>query len=489
MLTFRYRKFRGGLIHLTKNKNTLKRLIFGLVILSVIIYITGCDLFSSDDLNIIQNNEYDPGSSLYIGTNPLTPSKSLSEGKPIFTWSSSPLANPVYHLQVSENADCSVPIINEAGLTVMSYEVPEYLPNNTTLYWRVSVTDGNGDEIWSPVQVLAVKFIVPVKFISNGKFHTAAIKDDNSLWMAGDNFYGYLGIGNTDNYDYPVKVMDDVRFVQVTSHPSAEERDTQVYVITTSNTLYAWGKNSEGQLGDNTTDDKILPTLIMENIIKVAGSGVHTIAIDTDGKAWAWGRNYDGQLGDGSQLGKISPVAVSLASNVKDITLEDRASIAVLNDGSVYSWGAGWWASTITPQVKTVSVSVNNIYSCSSNTYLLDINNDLWAVGENGNGTIGDGTTIGRNDPVKVLSDVSYVNGEHSHVLALKNDETLWKWGNSIVSPAEFMADVLNVSAGVTFDFAVKSDNSVWVWGYEPSYGATGDPNIQAQSSPQEVVW
>jgi alpha-tubulin suppressor-like RCC1 family protein len=81
--------------------------------------------------------------------------------------------------------------------------------------------------------------------------------------------------------------------------------------------LWAWGANASGQLGDGTTIDRISPVPIMAGVAAVASGAFHTLALKTDGSVWAWGQNWVGQLGDGTSLGRTSPVYV--LSGVSDI--------------------------------------------------------------------------------------------------------------------------------------------------------------------------
>lgn len=94
--------------------------------------------------------------------------------------------------------------------------------------------------------------------ISAGGTHNAVIKTDGTLWTWGSNFYGQLGDGTNTERDTPVKVMDDVTAV------SAGENHTAV--IKADGTLWTWGKNFHGELGDGTTTDHDTPVKVMDDV-------------------------------------------------------------------------------------------------------------------------------------------------------------------------------------------------------------------------------
>lgn len=122
--------------------------------------------------------------------------------------------------------------------------------------------------------------------------YTAAIKEDGSLWTWGDNRCGQLGDGTIENKYTPIKIMDNV--------VAASAGCDHTAVIKEDGSLWIWGWNEDGQLGDGTTENKTTPVKIMDNVAAVSMGFSHTAAIKEDGSLWTWGENIFGQLGDGT---------------------------------------------------------------------------------------------------------------------------------------------------------------------------------------------
>ena len=166
-----------------------------------------------------------------------------------------------------------------------------------------------------PVQVL-----VGVVAVSCGDNYTAAIKTDGTLWMWGFNSYGQLGNGgsgnatNSDGYPIqtmPVQVLDDVAAVSCGySHTAA---------LKTDGTLWMWGFNNHGQLGNggggNAADGdgypiQTTPIPVLDDVAAVSCGYSHTAALKMDSTLWTWGMNTCGELGNGTTTDSSTPVQV-----------------------------------------------------------------------------------------------------------------------------------------------------------------------------------
>jgi len=106
-------------------------------------------------------------------------------------------------------------------------------------------------------------------------------------------------------------------------------------------TVWAWGSNYYGQLGDGTTTNRYTPVKVsgLSGIKDVAGGCYHSLAVKEDGTVWAWGYNYSGELGDGTTTDRTTPVKVSDLSGVTDVAGGFQHSLAVKDDGTVWTWG------------------------------------------------------------------------------------------------------------------------------------------------------
>ena len=138
-----------------------------------------------------------------------------------------------------------------------------------------------------------------------------AITSDGVLYGWGSNEFGQLGDGTTINRHSPIRIMEDVTFVHVT--------DWQTMAITTDGVLWGWGSNSiqdrAGEifsvlLGDGTTEDRLSPVQIMEDVASIYVFHGRKFVITSDGVLWGWGDNAFGELGDGTTERRYSPVRI-----------------------------------------------------------------------------------------------------------------------------------------------------------------------------------
>jgi alpha-tubulin suppressor-like RCC1 family protein len=175
------------------------------------------------------------------------------------------------------------------------------------------VGDGTTTGTPSPVQVTALG--MSVAEVAVGWYSSFARKGDGTLWLWGSNQYGLLGNGTTCS---PFPCGEPLP-VQVTAlGASVVEIETgggHACARKGGGTLWCWGQNSEGELGDGTTVEKLLPvqvTTLGTTVVEVAAAISHVCARKEDGTLWCWGRNLGAQLGDGTKDSKTLPVQVLL---------------------------------------------------------------------------------------------------------------------------------------------------------------------------------
>ncbi len=173
------------------------------------------------------------------------------------------------------------------------------------------------------------------KTVSTGNTQTFGIRTDNSLWAWGDNEFGQLGLGDTTARLVPVKVGDGYLAVAAgASHTLA---------LKTDGSLWAWGRNQYGQLGNGLfeartgTQANPLPIKVGEGFTAVVAGVHHSVALKADGTVWAWGWNDYGQVGDGSTLSRATPVQV--ASNVAKLFSAQISTLVLGSNGTTYGWG------------------------------------------------------------------------------------------------------------------------------------------------------
>ncbi|MBI5238810.1 MAG: hypothetical protein HY887_10405, partial [Deltaproteobacteria bacterium] len=134
--------------------------------------------------------------------------------------------------------------------------------------------------------------------IAGGWYHTIALKNDGTVWTWGWNYYGQLGDGTTTDRLTPVQVSG---LTNVTAIASVYDH---TIALKNDGTVWTWGANWYGQLGDGTTTNKSAPVQVsgLTSVTAIAGGNKHTIALKNDGTVWAWGANWAGQLGDGTTI-------------------------------------------------------------------------------------------------------------------------------------------------------------------------------------------
>ena len=259
---------------------------------------------------------------------------------------------------------------------------------------------------------------------------TAVLRNDDTLWMWGSNGNGALGNGSTDYSWRPVKVLDNVVSYDASGHHSA--------AVTSDGALYTWGSNNYGQLGDGTTESSLSPKKIegMENVVAVSLGEYHSAALKADGTLWIWGSNTYGQLGDGTTDNSLVPKQI--LTNVKDVSLGDYYSMALKTDGTVWVWGnnydgrLGLGGSHQTPSLNENIEDICSIEAGTDFSAAIDTDGNLWMWGSNRNGKLGNGSSANTlYTPEIVMEDVEQVALGQAHALALKKDGSLWAWGSN----------------------------------------------------------
>jgi alpha-tubulin suppressor-like RCC1 family protein len=333
------------------------------------------------------------------------------------------------------------------------------------------------------------------------------------LWLCGYNRWGQLGNNTTISKSSPIQtIAGGTNWKQVAcgyKHLAA---------IKTDGTLWAWGLNSSGQLGDNTTADKFSPvqTITGGTNWKQVTGGYHTAAIKTDGTLWTWGYNYYGQLGDSTAVTKSSPVqTIAGGTNWKQVAGGEMHTAAIKTDGTLWAWGlnsSGQLGDNTTVSksspVQTIAGGTNwkQVAAGYSHTTAIKTDGTLWNWGRNNNGQLGDSTTTSKSSPVQTIAggtDWKQVACGYYHTTAIKTDGTLWTWGNNNngqlgdstlgilkSSPVQTIAGGTNwkqVAAGYNHTTAIKTDGTLWTWGNNNN-GQLGDSTISHRSSPIQTI-
>jgi alpha-tubulin suppressor-like RCC1 family protein len=192
----------------------------------------------------------------------------------------------------------------------------------------------------TPVQVSG---LTGVTQIAAGGSFGLALRSNGTVWSWGFNGDGELGNGTTDDSSVPVQVKG---LSQVTKIAAGQTDSMAVATrgITTLTSVYAWGANGQGQIGDGTSRERPVPVQIagigVPNVIAIAVGNDYSMVLGSDGTLWDWGLNQWGQLGNGTTTSVNKPVeAQGLESGITQISAGDSHSLALRSDGSVEAWG------------------------------------------------------------------------------------------------------------------------------------------------------
>jgi hypothetical protein len=226
-----------------------------------------------------------------------------------------------------------------------------------------------------------------------GDRHTCAIKQDGSLWCWGRNLRGQVGDGTNTDRNIPVQIMSSgVSSISLGSmHTCAIKQD---------GSLWCWGDNDYGQRGDGIVGSKNFPVqIIPSGVLSVSLGSIHTCAIKQDGSLWCWGSNSYGQLGDGTYTSRTTPVQI-VPSGVKAVSLGYYHTCVIKQDSSLWCWGRDNYGNGITTPIQVIPSGVSSVSSGSYHTCAVKIDGSLWCWGDNSYGQLGNGTYSASSTPV-----------------------------------------------------------------------------------------
>lgn len=310
------------------------------------------------------------------------------------------------------------------------------------------------------------------------------------LYSWGDNGSGQLGDGSADNTRFTPMVIPGL--TGTTTDISAG----QLHNLAIHNgAVYAWGRNTSGQIGIGTTTQTNSPTPVTglsSGATAVSAGNNHSLAI-VNGAIYGWGVNSNGQVGTGVMTSRVStPTAIPvLTSGVTAVVSGSNHNLAI-QGGALYAWGVGTNGSLgmgntdtkITPTaVPSMGSGVTSVFAGSSMSYAVK-NGQVYAWGSNTYGQLGIGNTTTQNSPQLVAGlpgTVTSISAGTSHAIALVNGN-IYSWGRnnngqlgngtvsdvSVTTPQlvlDLAVDFVSVTAGANANYAVASDGSLWVWG------------------------
>ena len=277
--------------------------------------------------------------------------------------------------------------------------------------------------------------------IAGGYSHSLALRADGTVWGWGSNWDGALGSGPTWNRHVaePILGIEDViQIAAGTGHSLALRAD---------GTVWGWGNSMYGQAGVEGVDKSPIPTRIegladvkgiTDAVAITAGAGV-TFALRENGTVWAWGANGDGRLGDGGTDMTYPPVVIPGLTDVVQVDAGYMHSLAVTADGSAWTWG--WngtggqiWEDAFDPTpVQLGLTGVTRVRAGNDHSLALLEDGTVWSWGFNRSGALGNGSFDTSIEPTKVewLADIVQIAAGEQASLALAADGTVWVWGSN----------------------------------------------------------
>ncbi|MEI6217342.1 MAG: hypothetical protein WCP86_00430, partial [bacterium] len=304
--------------------------------------------------------------------------------------------------------------------------------------------------------------------IAGGTAHSLGVRNDGTVWAWGNNSNGRLGDNTTTERGVPTQVHGTNNLGYLTGIAAVAAGDTYSLCLGTNGYVFAWGRNDKGQLGDNTTTDRYTPVRVLSTtntssglsgIVAIAVGKLHNLALNSAGDVYAWGDNSKGQVGDNSTSTRNVPVRVHGAGDVgylggvMAVAAGHMHSLAVKVDGTVWAWGEndkGQLGNGTTTQQKTpaqvhgtngVGYLTNILAAAAGDGFslALDIDGNVWAWGDGANGKLGNNATAVKTTPVQVhgTNNVGYLPGVVAiaagtlHGLAVDEDGTIYAWGRN----------------------------------------------------------
>ena len=343
------------------------------------------------------------------------------------------------------------------------------------------------------------------------------------LYAAGDpDDYGQLGLNSRTKYSSPVQIPG-TNWRQL-----GVGQDEAVIATKTDGTMWAWGRNTWGNLGLNqagpTTTKYSSPTQVPGTTWALStATGSVAGATKTDGTMWAWGYNGMGALGQNTQgnpTSRSSPVQVGSDTTWSSDSFDKLggsfgAIMTIKTDGTLWAWGRNEFgvlginaghdshrSSPVQIPGTTWSVVCEPSDSGTNHTFVINTSGELFAVGRNDSGNLGLNNRTNYSSPVQIPGTTwRYVTTGARHTMASKTDGTLWSWGYNgsgrlglnqpeatfYSSPVQIPGTTWNRAfSGNASCWATKTDGTLWAWGYNGE-GSLCQNNRTYYSSPVQV--
>jgi alpha-tubulin suppressor-like RCC1 family protein len=362
--------------------------------------------------------------------------------------------------------------------------------------------------------ILCLKLFISLSLFSQRFAETYTsnffITDDGNLWCWGNN--NYLHLGEESIYqNKPIIFFPNTKWKAVTA------TNGNHYGIKSDGTLWTWylDYNKHRYEGSNNKERKILTVRRVGSDNKwkyITSDGYVSIGLKTDGTLWTWGQNMNGQLGDGTTQDKLIPTKMGKDDNWKSVSLVGTLVYAIKNNGTLWAWGTNYFGlfgkknKSIFPVQIDKESNWKEIESGGEHILALKLDGSLWSWGDNRFGRLGLGNlkTEYQVTPMRIGSDNDWIQisagGGNSY--AIKSNGSIWSWGDNrfwtngrtmqnfntnIPTKVENERNWKKVFANAQTIIGIKSDNSIWIWGTN-DFGKLGIGKDPFKKSPIKVM-
>ena len=353
--------------------------------------------------------------------------------------------------------------------------------------------------------------------VAAGKDFALVLKSDGTVWGWGNNQYGQLGNGSGSYAQKtPVQAVGLTNIIQIAAG------DAFSVALKADGMVYTWGLNTKMQLGaDSTVYSRLIPIQVgaISQVEEIASGSEHVLVRKTNGTVWGWGANGSGQLGNNSQVNSELPVQSQGLANVQKLAAGYRESAAIVSGGKLYTWGENLYGqlgdgSNVTKLIPNQITALTNVEEAAINIHTMARTSDgkVYGWGQNKNGQIGDNSTNSSWVPVLVPDAQNFKSlAVSENVSAGIGSDKVYTWGSNrydqvwngypIAGSPEFTwkryvlpkriefpsISVADMSHNFFHTMCVDTTGNLWTWGGN-DFGQLGQGNKLANSYPTKVT-